>query len=244
MENTGDCLVSNRPTIIVPDIHNRTDRVSYLLNKYPDNPFIFLGDWWDNFYDVPEDAKRVALLLNQVAVRPNTVLLWGNHDLHYFLPLPGIVCSGYDLDKQDAINSHLEEEVWRKFNLAYGDEYLFSHAGFHSTYRPEAIPSLFEEIESAECWIFKAGEATKLSDELSVLPRLIRAGRDRGGQHRIGGCTWLDWDSFSDIPSCPQIVGHTPSSKVRYKGKSICLDTHLNHFGILDHNKLTVKEIP
>jgi hypothetical protein len=69
------------------------------------------------------------------------------------------------------------------------------------------------------------------------------AGVERGGPARYGGILWCDWNAFEPIKDLPQIVGHTPGREVRYKGNSICLDTHLHHYGLLENGELTVLEL-
>ena len=89
---------------------------------------------------------------------------------------------------------------------------------------------------------------------------LFAAGWDRGGLNRDGGINWVDWDNFSPINGVNQIVGHSihriPQILVQYKGGgyskqditeyykkssnketlsiSYDLDTHLNHYGVIE----------
>lgn len=89
---------------------------------------------------------------------------------------------------------------------------------------------------------------------------LFSAGWDRGGLNRDGGINWVDWDNFSPINGVNQIVGHSihriPQILVQYKGGgyskqditeyykkssnketlsiSYDLDTHLNHYGVVE----------
>ena len=85
----------------------------------------------------------------------------------------------------------------------------------------------------------------RLRENTPALHPLLRAGWVRGGDQAKGGCTWLDWDEeFEDIPGVPQIVGHTIGKEPRWKGASLCLDTQLRHYAVIEDGKVTVKETP
>ena len=69
---------------------------------------------------------------------------------------------------------------------------------------------------------------------------LLQCGRGRGGNSRVGGVVWLDWDrEFKAIEGLNQIVGHTPGDGVRtvmlrddtglIVSANYNIDTHLNH---------------
>lgn len=80
----------NKPIrLIIPDVHGRTFWRS-AIQKYPDLPTIFLGDYLDPYthYDgiLPSEAFwEFQKILQYKKDNPERVtLLLGNHDVHYF----------------------------------------------------------------------------------------------------------------------------------------------------------------
>ena len=69
-------------------------------------------------------------------------------------------------------------------------------------------------------------------------------GKSRNGPFDIGSPIWLDWDNeFKDDLNFPQIVGHTTSKRnLRNKGNSWCLDCLQTYYGVIENNKLIVKD--
>lgn len=211
-------------TIVVSDVHNKIDRVKKILET-PHDRAVFHGDWFDDFGDDPLIAGRTARYLKELLCNKNYTFLFGNHDVPYFLRHRATLCSGNTLGKHEVINSILTREDWLKFKLhTWAEGYLISHAGFRER---------FSEYEADQALVnFQQGDPSS---------PLLHAGLSRGGNQVYGGCTWCDWrDEFRPIPSIDQIVGHTPASEVRNQVDNWCLDTHLNHYGILTKGRLSI----
>lgn len=241
-------------TLIVPDIHERMERLGEALrDRLPEaDRVVFLGDWFDAFGLVALDRVRAACLFINANIdglelgdaREGTqkivpaTFLFGNHDCHYFFSNRGFRCSGYNWDKQAVIDEAIDPLAVRKFRIfTRVGPYLVSHAGFHEATLQYARPEVEEQA---------------IKDALNGgFDPLFGAGVARGGALRIGGPTWLDWNAeFEHIEGVPQIVGHTNGSAVRTKGegsqhKSWCLDAALHYVAWVDEEtgKVTCEKV-
>ncbi len=113
-------------------------------------------------------------------------------------------------------------------------EWLISHAGVsNDLYRTFSKRKTTDELFG---WVNDAENALTAG----LAHPAFLAGRDRGGPQAVGGILWCDWESFRPIPGIRQVVGHTPGSDVRFKKGSVCLDTHLRHYGLLEDGDLVV----
>lgn len=238
--------------LIVPDVHERLDRLQLALEGRIDKAdrVVFLGDWFDAFGPIDLDKiKQVCNLLNRIAIGPlmdpsdreiPADFLLGNHDCHYFFRHDGFKCSGYEPSKQMVIDQELALPAKEAFKISTKvGPYLVSHAGY-----TEASLRHRQEEPYALKQAFNGG-----------FHFLFGAGRARGGNQAVGGPTWLDWNyEFEHIDDIPQIVGHTNGRDVRSKGltktvskvdgdgdmnieiglMSWCLDTALHHIAWVD----------
>lgn len=246
-------------TIIIPDLHNRVDFVEPALTSPALQPYdnvIFLGDYFDDFYDTPRDVTNSAMWLKQSLHKPNRIHLWGTHDLWYRFPNnPFIMASGNTEEKAEAINRVLTIEDWNLIRpYHYEQNFLMTHAGVH--------PYLIGQYALKNKQIFGkyiVNNSLQLSTQ-EVIDRIIKpatdealedvsnnviniwfeAGFARWGTQPVGGITWLDWNrEFKPIPDLNQIAGHTehrePEEKIIINSKNYDLDTKNCHLGILEN---------
>jgi hypothetical protein len=194
----------------------------------------------------------------------------GNHDVGYIFPQVSYTysCSGMTLDKFKTIQNVFKNRLNAdKLELCYivqpyDKPIVMSHAGL-------ARDIFVDDNNALSVKSIKAACERALHDcVIGTGNRVLSAGRCRGGRNRYGGITWLDWYcEFKPITGFSQIVGHTttrdrkpiyhwrpkvkrPPDKtlddsVVYEIQShetvnLNLDTHLNHFAILDNTTLTV----
>lgn len=233
---------------IVPDVHERLDRLEASLKLVDDNidGLVFLGDWFDTFkaHD-DERCREVCRFINNNIdgvlttdpPKPADFLL-GNHDCHYFFNHHAFLCSGYHPRKKEIITGYIAPETIRKFKLfvRHGN-YLISHAGFNT------ITMQFAEDNFARQAIDEALQGK--------FDPVWGAGKARGGNQMFGGPTWLDWHyEFEPVQGAPQIVGHTNDTEVRTKWAgqevSYCIDTASRHVAILDTetNEVEILDVP
>lgn len=234
--------------LILPDIHQRHLVAQQIIASVPHDHLILLGDYFDDFHDTPlhavATAKWLADLLDaHPAEEGYLTCLMGNHDVAYRWPTQP-PCSGNTIEKLCAIQQHMTDRHWDRIGFyTHAQGWLLSHAGFHSSLlsSPTLLPSPVNESVA-----IAAASAGNWHPWLGV-------GRDRGGYDPFGGVVWMDWGRFPATPGTKQIVGHTRGREVRFaednpkqgmcfEGKATrwCLDTHLNHYGVLEGGELTV----
>lgn len=242
-------------TVSIPDVHERLSQLAsamLLIGNRPEiNRATFHGDWFDSFGKF--DRDRLIMVCRFIngnidgldlgdRIIPADWLL-GNHDVHYFFDHSGYVCSGYDRRKKEIINELISADTIRKFKIhTRVDGYLLSHAGYTHSNVHLANP----ETDAAMINLALRGEYLAI----------FGPGRARGGNHDMGGPTWLDftWE-FEHIDGVPQIVGHTHGNEVRFKDpsgpsgetineRSWCIDTALRHLAIIDEGNVEIVEIP
>jgi hypothetical protein len=204
--------------LVIADIHQKHVRAQNLIESVPHDKCVLLGDYFDNFGDLTEEARNTAIWLrDSVLPNPKIIPLTGNHDLPYFYPAcPYIRCSGFTGFKCLAVNEVLLPEHVAKFKVFHTEgNFLFSHAGFSNLlWKDVSLKHAKGENESkfdfvvrvlAEC----ANEGVR---EIAVGHDywLFGAGWDRGGIQRHGGINWVDWTNFAPISGINQLVGHTP----------------------------------
>lgn len=221
-------------TIIVPDVHENIPQLDKLLaHAGRADLTVFLGDWFDRFNRSSETTRAtIGWLLGNIA-RPDFTFLWGNHDLPYAFPnRHELMCSGHAYATGVLLDTH--PQIWEPFLLlTQCGNILISHAGIHA--------SVFRHPSDA----VKEGERAmaRLRNRHHVEPA-IAAGRSRGGNQRVGGCTWLDWESeFEPIEGVRQIVGHSRGAAPRWKGNSVCIDTDLRFYAVIENDKIEVHEV-
>lgn len=255
-------------TIVIPDIHNKTHRVDQILaSEASYDQVIYLGDYFDDFGDDADIAGDTAIWLkNKIKTEGDkSIFLIGNHDLSYIFPYSrAAYCPGWTLHKSKEVSRILSPDDWahlRYFHIEHG--ILFSHAGVtRSFYAAEP-----DSVESLRAFLSHEIKDSVLSLSMNSIKKIFRAGYDRGGSDPVGGILWCDHSSHIPLEVIPQIYGHTPiqipSYKIRvnntttafysqadsyqeeYNGGhpwSLCLDTDLAHYGIIEDSRFTLKK--
>lgn len=221
-----------------------------------------------------EAAATARWLRAHMEARPQDVFLLGNHDVPYRWPgVPEFGCSGYAPSKQRVIDEILKPEHWARFRLCYwergaGDNdpaWLLSHAGITDwLFRPAVGPAYDKSRVRELC-------RRAIAQADAGIPELVLSaiGNGRGGRCQSGGITWQCWSEFNPTPGINQIVGHTPDRTVRQRTRPLvermlggrfytrvedeeaepvsenwCLDTHTQHYGILEDGRLSIHATP
>ena len=191
--------------LVIPDIHNKVDLVDQLLKelRYHYSTVLFLGDYFDDYGDGPDEVAHTARWLADSLEKPNRVHLLGNHDLPYLFPgNPQLNCPGFSAEKWVAATPFLEKARLDRLKLAhYANGWLYSHAGFHPELT-EGAPAEFLER--------KANRILRGLSRNRPHPWLEGSPARGCWNARVPGITWMDWGEFEPIPGLNQIVGHTP----------------------------------
>lgn len=202
--------------IIFPDIHGRKFWKEP-FEKYKDNEdigFIFLGDYLDAYgfegISNVEAIDNFKDILNNCIDHPRTIMLLGNHDIHYLPPLDSYYgCRRYDFDKEEIqelfLNNLNKFQVCHTENIN-GKKYVFSHAGFTQGWIDQ-----IKRIFNKEITFENTSELLFSEDGLVILSMV---GPERGGNWRDNGsCVWADVNEHFGTPleGVYQIFGHTLS---------------------------------
>ena len=200
-------------TVVIPDIHNRTYFADKVMKTESADRYVFLGDYFDSFYDHPAMALCTATWLKTILDRDDCVCLWGNHDVPYqWFTNWYVQCPGFSHEKNRAIRSILATKDFEKLKWYHEEQgFVLSHAGLHPTIFCQPLYGFsFGYVDQ----VIRLG-IEKLNAGFE--PAHCISGHRMGRLH-FGGCTWADWDDeFEPILGVNQIVGHTPGETARVK---------------------------
>ena len=211
--------------LIIPDVHGRTFWRD-AIERHPDHPRIFLGDYvdpytWGEGIDMPTAIGELESIIELKKKEPDrTILLYGNHCTHYLWD---------EAEKSTRYNEAYKEELQElygsvEFKVAHQEgNYLFTHAGCTKKWFEQ---NQFEVPE---------GNIADFLNNLSLSSEgrrdLTDIGRSRGGYAPSGGPMWADWNDdfgwwYEELyPGLIQIFGHTQVyGPQNYKQKLWCLD--------------------
>lgn len=115
--------------VICGDIHGNVEKVLAFLAYKPEVEHVALGDYLDSLSESHNrQIEALKLLLDS-----DTVLLLGNHDLHY-LKNPLFQYPGYQPDYAAVYQDLLETNLERFKPSHVADGWLCTHAGVHLGY--------------------------------------------------------------------------------------------------------------
>jgi hypothetical protein len=210
--------------LILPDVHNRWEKVEKIIKSVKPDKTIFLGDYFDDFGDNPHIIADVADWFHHSVNQKDRVHVCGNHDLHYwFKDNKNMRCSGYEQFKSVTINDFVTKQDWEKLKFFYilDNRWLLSHAGVHpswiesSKFKPNVISEYSLRAINRRL-IGESAEAKKLFYANSM-HWFAMPGFSRSSCPYYGGITWCDWNNeFHPIRGIHQIVGHTPDFKLTW----------------------------
>ena len=257
-------------TIVIADIHQRTDSVTRILDAEKEyDEVVFLGDWFDSFYEPPKVTgfeETCKFLRDLVLDHPNKskfVFLVGNHDLGYIYnnnnrsdtrisKVIKYYCSGFTASKAKKFRHVFYDEglidkfFLDNFKIIHRTQgFTLSHAGMSDKHIPYGkTPE--EVIDGIIPMVWK-----NFRDLGFVHNWLISgAGICRGGDCNVGGLLWLDWNNEFTASEAigKQIVGHTTTREPSCLGmgkpyESWNIDTEKD-YGIILNGRFTTKRIP
>lgn len=242
-------------TLVIGDIHNRIETADKIMREVPHDQVVFVGDYFDSFLKIGPDgtvyghadgrkvAYKTAKWLKQSLHTPNHVHLWGNHDMPYYkdqmFGYPEWM--GWNARKHGIINHVMREDDWRKLKFfVWVDDWLISHAGFHSCQFPATIPdhsgehTTWRNVTLNDIREFLDEQDKGAWQSLKENYRkhwFFDVGPARHGDQIIGGPLWLDWNNEFSGCIFNQIVGHTATSqfppirkKESYHSVNYCVD--------------------
>jgi hypothetical protein len=256
-------------TIVISDVHQRVDAVKSILEAEKNyDEVVFLGDWFDSFFDPPkvagmeETAEYLRYLVMDHPHKSKFVFLVGNHDVSYIFnnrassmtsihKAIDFYCSGFTISKAKKFrkvfyDEGLKDDFFHKnFKVVHQTQgWTLSHAGLHERHVPvgKDIDVVVNEI-IPHVW--------KNFRDFTIPHHwlLSGAGRYRGGDCAVGGVIWLDWNVEFEASEHigRQIVGHTTMTlpeviHMNTVKESWNLDTEKD-YGVIINGMMTTKPI-
>lgn len=263
--------MKNEISLIIPDVHLRHEQAEKIIKHVGPDFVYFLGDEFDDFGNTPEMIRATSEWFAWSINQPNRIHLAGNHSLHYAYANREFQCSGYEQWKYFMINDIVSTNDWSKMKFYHilDNTWLLTHGGLHASHLPESISKVYMNRP-----LFLKNISEFLDEEIIKGFRnqswIFRAGHSRGGNQKVGGISWCDFDrEFKPIRGLNSICGHTPSSTVRWTNLqensdsqvystdiayspslkninnpnnsfNLCLDTNSHHYATWDGTKLQV----
>ena len=221
-------------TLSIGDPHGLrvVDLIVQHLKDY--DKIIVVGDYVDSFevdnmtiqsnlYDLIELKKRHP---------DKIVLLWGNHDIQYYLGYAKHGCSGYRAEMKDDLYDMFKENK-NLFQFAFQiDNYIWTHAGISIGWYEYSF-SKYLKISNLEDKTL----AEQLNDAFrNNFEGLFDVGHYRGGYKDVGGPLWADRrELHKPLKNYHQIVGHSKLEDIRtvYTHN----DTSITFIDVLEINK-------
>lgn len=204
--------------IVIPDIHGRNFWKG-VLKKYPIeecDKIVFLGDYLDpyDFENISvekalENFKEIIEFKRKYSEK--VVLLFGNHDIYYYLKIegPSRYCRKYR-----KVIENLYEMNRDCFQLAYETEKtLFTHSGYIEGWE-ETVQKYFDiDLHHSADSINSLLDGEIGDDNISKgIKALMIVSRERGGRFNYGSCIWADLNEHNYNRSYDgkfQVFGHT-----------------------------------
>ena len=229
-------------TLILGDIHNYTWIADDVVRHFQEeiDEVVYVGDYFDNWYDTVEDAKKTAYWLKKTLHSANVTCIIGNHDYPYMFPKnQQLSCPGWTPEKSKAVNEIITKDEWSKFKLAYKTQgFWISHAGITDYHFSHPVYGITDEYIKEVC------DRAMQCAESRIYNGVLSAGYMRGGSVPIGGITWADWEEVKALKNIRQIIGHSPHRKYRSKyipnkknkeGEIHCIDCFGKYFGLIEN---------
>ncbi len=201
--------------LTVGDIHLKPwilDNVDNAIEKHNPDKVILLGDYFDDWDSTILDYKNMSDRLDKFIIKhgDKIVLMYGNHELSYLLP---IHCSGYNYYVKDIVR-----DFCSRYKLNYifeTDNIYWSHAG---------ITQRWYDI-----WIRPDNNKNDWNSNGLRQQKWNSAGPMRGGNDTPSPL-WADMSELIDDPwksnKCKsQIVGHSPISEHVFHNNIVFCDT-------------------
>lgn len=181
-------------------------------NDYPYSSvdkIVFIGDYVDSFTISNVEIKRNLedIIFFKKALPDKVVLLWGNHDVQYFIP--NQICSGFrseaKWDLQILFNDNKD-----LFQMAYQiDDYLWTHAGLLKPVLSDML-KMHPELKRFKTEMDILNHAYELE-----IPQIFQVDGASGGWSMYGGPLWVRPKQLEEVGvDLHQIIGHTPQKKL------------------------------
>lgn len=210
--------------LIIGDVHLHYEKAERICKKFKDHKIIFVGDYFDQFNDTPDENEWCAEWLKESLKKPNRIHLFGNHDEQYD-PRVSIFCSGFSVAKKIAINKVLSISDWDSLKYFHFEKnWWISHAGICKNWFMSPVETTITESSVQKV----IDHATTLQRSNQCDNAIWAADYSRGGNHKYGSILWVDWRMLEHINNINQIVGHTPRHDIEVHENVELNSIHIN----------------
>lgn len=217
-----------KKVIVIGDIHGRTcwkdfGDIKFLLYAEPEAAgyggfepeyfkYVFVGDYTDSFTETNVTIKENLLeIIRFKKLYPEyVVLLWGNHDVNYFLNKPWLPVKYHVSGFRPEAHHELYDIFYENkdlFQIAFQvNNYLFTHAGVHFGWYHFVFAKAIKGLGLDDMTV-----AEQLNEAfLHNIKCIHDIDWYRGGDKRVGGPLWTDKQMIDKKPlkNTHQIVGH------------------------------------
>jgi hypothetical protein len=256
------CVLSAGTDLIVPDIHLQWECADRIIQHESWDRIWLLGDYFDDYNDTLKKVEATCQWLLRICEDRRICRLLGNHDVYYFCENKSYRGAGYRRDKHQVIQKYFSSRIIReKFTLhGWARGYLLTHAGFSGRWLRNFSQSLIDR------YLQEAFDAM-LSHELHPLLSIgaDRGGWNEIGG--VTWCDWRNFKPIAGVPqiightydkkvryasferhSCAgfnfdQCVAgsfqeHENPTFTLHDEVSVCLDTNLRHYAIIDKQRM------
>lgn len=232
--------------LIIPDIHGRVFWKD-AVKRYPTLPTIFIGDYLDPYHNYIENISEADAFENFKEILKykrqhpyNVILLFGNHDLHYFTDFD---CSRKDNVRATSIRNNFDIN-FSLFKIAVniktdGPDVLISHAGILPGWLDKHFPEIDKTDVDLICFTLNDYLRNYYSSNTFINWLVKEASWQRGGGSDFGSPVWADIDEHKPedymgrkkkepyaLPgNIYQVFGHTQQEEdPKYMEKCCCID--------------------
>lgn len=183
--------------LVIPDTHLKSkifDLADKILETHEVDYVVQLGDNIDDFYCYEEEYKahNARMLIFKLG-HPETVWLWGNHELSYILnrPVTGNIHAG-------AKYAQLYKENFNPKLVHIDGKVIFSHAGVFQNFLESVNLDKFKKAETVIKKLNKLDLKKVWSDNSPVWAR-----------HK-----YEDFQEPDALKNYIQVIGHTPEETI------------------------------
>lgn len=208
--------------IVIGDIHGR-ESWKNLIDHSALN--VFVGDYFDPYDDIPFEKMRdnfFDIMKFKMQYPDNVVLLYGNHDMHYFYE--GDRSTRYDYNHAADIQHLFAQYKHLFYGVAYSpnEKFLISHAGLTKPWAEKYLLNITPEssVKSIEKEINSIWERDKypFCFEANCWPGDYYGTSPQHSPVWVRSETLYKYAFNKELP-WKQVVGHTQFIKIVEEGK-------------------------
>lgn len=238
--------MSKNTTLIIPDIHIKPSRVDKIVKRESPDIVVCLGDYFDpknEDEDVDREIETAHWFVDKTT-KSNWTMLKGNHDIAFEYDNHSLFAiASHSKSRRDAVNKIVKPEHWRKLRYhCIVDGWLLTHAGLSNFHLPYVYKQSKFTLADISTWLYGEAASVKAAIQNMEPHWIFGCGVIRGGFDKCGGLLWCDLKEFIPTLGLKQIFGHSFGREPRWiNEENVCLDTGLNHYGLIIDGRLEIK---